>query len=100
MTIRLTPEAQADLDEIFGWYSERGSELGREFLAEFAGVLRRIEEFPQAASEIHVGMRRILLHRFPYCVFYVLEPTGPVILGCFHASRDPRIWRLRAGASA
>jgi len=97
MTVRLTPEAEADLGEIFAWYSDRGSELGLEFLAAFGDVLRRVEQFPHAAPEIHAGIRRVLLHRFPYCVFYFLEPDGPVVLGCFHASRDPRAWRVRAG---
>jgi plasmid stabilization system protein ParE len=65
MTIRLTPEAEADLGEIVSWYSERGRELGLGFLAAFADVLRRIERFPRASPEIHAGIRRILVHRFP-----------------------------------
>jgi plasmid stabilization system protein ParE len=97
MTVRLTPEAEADLDEVFAWYSERGAELGVQFLAAFADVLRRIDQFPQSAPDVHQGIRRLLLHRFPYCVFYFLEPAGPVVLGCLHASRDPRVWRVRAG---
>lgn len=98
MTVRVTPEAEADLGEIFAWYSERGSELGLEFLGAFTGALRQLEQFPRSAPEIHPGIRRVLLHQFPYCVFYFLEPAGPVVLGCFHASRDPRVWRIRIGA--
>lgn len=97
MTVRLTPEAAADLGEAFTWYSERGADLGLEFLNSFADALRRIEAFPESAPEIHQGIRRVLLRRFPYCAFYSLEAAGPVVLGCFHASRDPRAWRVRAG---
>ena len=97
MTVRLAPEAEADLDEVFGWYSERGAELGLEFLAAFTDALRQIDRFPRSAPEVHQGIRRLLLHRFPYCVFYFLESAGPIVLGCFHASRDPRVWRVRAG---
>jgi toxin ParE1/3/4 len=97
VTVRLTPEAEADLGEVFAWYSERGAKLGLEFLASFTDGLRRIEALPQSAPEVHHGIRRVLLRRFPYCVFYFLEAGGPVVLGCFHASRDPRVWRVRAG---
>ncbi len=97
MTVRLTPEAEADLVEVYAWYAERGAELGLEFLAAFADVLRQIDQFPQSASEVHLGIRRALFHRFPYCAVYLLEPNGAVVLGCFHAHRDPRVWRLRVG---
>lgn len=97
MTVRLTPEAEADLGEIFAWYSERGSDLGLEFVAAFADVLRQIERLPQSAPEVHQGIRRVLMRSFPYCIFYLLEPDAPVVLACFHASRDPRVWRVRAG---
>lgn len=97
MTLRFTPEAEADLGEAFSWYSDRGASLGLEFLAALGEALDRINRFPQSAPEVHQGIRRALIHRFPYCLFYWIEPTGPVILGCFHASRDPRAWRVRAG---
>jgi hypothetical protein len=29
-------------------------------------------------------------------VFYILEREGPLVLGCFHARRDPSAWRRRA----
>lgn len=97
MTVRLTPEAEADLGEIYAWYSDRGSGLGLEFLAAFAEVLRQIDRFPQSAPEVHMGIRRALFRRFPYCAIYLLEPDGAAVLGCFHAHRDPGVWRLRGG---
>lgn len=97
MTVRLTLEAEADLGEVLAWYTERGAALGLEFLASVADVLRRIEALPRSAPEVHRGIRRALLHRFPYCVFYLLESEGPVVLGCFHASQDPSAWRMPAG---
>ena len=95
MSGRLTPEAAADLREIFEWYSERDAALGLEFLAAFAEVARRIDEFPEIAAEIETGIRRAPLRRFPYFVFYFREQAGPVVLGCFHAHRDPQVWRVR-----
>ncbi len=97
MRVRLTPEAEADLAEILAWYSQRGATLGAEFLAAFSDVVRQIEQFPESASIVYPPFRRALLRRFPYCAFYFLEPSEAVVVGCFHAHRDPQVWRIRAG---
>jgi plasmid stabilization system protein ParE len=97
MRVRLTPEAEADLADILAWYSQRGETLGSEFLDAFSAVVHQIEHFPESASIVHPPFRRALLRRFPYCAFYFLEPTEAIVVGCFHAHRDPRVWRIRAG---
>jgi len=76
MSVRLTPEAAADLREIFEWCSEREASLGLEFLAAFAEVSRRIDEFPENAAEIEAGIRRAPLRRFPYFVFLFPRRNG------------------------
>jgi plasmid stabilization system protein ParE len=40
-------------------------------------------------------VRRGLVRRFPYGVFYVVTDDAIVILAVFHASRDPAGWRSR-----
>ena len=95
MRVRLTPEA--DVGQVLAWYAERAAALGDDFLACFEAVIRQIEQFPQIAPMVHAPFRRALLRRFPYCVFYYLEPEWAVVVGCFHAHRSPEAWRLRAG---
>ena len=97
MRVHLTPEAEADLAEILVWYSQRGATLSAEFLAAFSTVVRQIEQFPESAAVVHPPFRRALLRRFPYCAFYFLDVSEAVVVGCFHAHRDPRVWRIRAG---
>lgn len=99
MRVRLTPEAEAEADvaQVLRWYSERSSDFGGDFLACFEAVVRQLEEFPQIAPIVHPPFRRALLRRFPYCVFYHLEPDAAVIVGCFHAHRSPDVWHIRAG---
>lgn len=98
MRVRLTPEADADLTQVLAWYTERGHELGADFFACFEAVVHQIERFPEIAPVVHPPFRRALLRRFPYCVFYYLEPSEAVIVGCFHAHRSPEVWRIRADA--
>lgn len=33
-----------------------------------------------------------MTHRFPYLIFYAVDPDASVVLAVLHASRDPRRW--------
>jgi plasmid stabilization system protein ParE len=91
----LEPEAQADLGEAFLWYETQRLGLGSEFLAEVALVLERIERMPEAFAIVRSQTRRALLHRFPYAVFYVLDPDIVAVTAVMHGRRDPRRWQDR-----
>ena len=97
MRVRLTPEAEADVAQVLAWYTERAGELGADFFACFEAVIHQLEQFPQISPVVHAPFRRALLRRFPYCVFYSLEAEEAVVVGCFHAHRNPEAWRIRAG---
>ena len=91
----LEPEAQADLGEAFLWYETQRLGLGSEFFAEVALVLERIERMPESFVFIRGQTRRALLHRFPYAVFYVLDPDVVAVTAVMHGRRDPRRWQER-----
>jgi toxin ParE1/3/4 len=98
VNVRLTPEALSDLQDARSWYADHDVRLSDHFVASFEAVLRSLASHPEVYPVVHRQVRRALLRGFPYCVFYVLEPEGPLVLGCFHARRDPSAWRRRAGA--
>jgi plasmid stabilization system protein ParE len=91
----LEPEAQADLGEAFLWYEAQCLGLGSEFLAEVALVLERIERMPESFAIVRSQTRRALLHRFPYAVFYVLDPDVVAVTAVMHGRRDPHRWQER-----
>jgi plasmid stabilization system protein ParE len=97
MRVRVTPEAEADVAHALAWYTERGAELGADFFVCFEAVIRQLGQFPESAPVVHAPLRRALLRRFPYCVFYHIENDEAVVLACFHAHRSPEAWRIRAG---
>ncbi len=47
---------------------------------------------PQAYREVHPRVRRALLRRFPYMVFFVTEPDRIVIIGVVHVRQSPDVW--------
>lgn len=95
MSVRLRPEAEADVGDAYRWYEERMRGLGSEFLRAVDATLSAIERTPEAYPIVHESVRRALLRKFPYGLFYVIEPDGIVVLACFHARRDPKTWQER-----
>lgn len=87
--------ARADLADAFRWYEGQRAGLGSEFLAAVAVVLERIEENPMAHPMIRGATRRVLLRRFPYSVFYVVDPDLVAVTAIMHGRRDPRRWQER-----
>lgn len=41
------------------------------------------------------NVRRALLRRFPYALFFHVEDDALIVIACFHASRDPSQWQKR-----
>jgi plasmid stabilization system protein ParE len=95
LRVLLEPEARADLAEAFDWYENQRLGLGSEFLAEVARVLESIERNPQEYGIIQGQTRRALVRRFPYAVFYIIDPDLVAVTAVMHGRRDPRRWQER-----
>ncbi|MEX0613944.1 MAG: type II toxin-antitoxin system RelE/ParE family toxin [Pirellulales bacterium] len=65
-------------------------ELADEFLAELATAVETIVANPAAFEQIRPGVRRYLLDRFPYGVYYRMPDENTVrIIVVRHHSRRP-----------
>jgi plasmid stabilization system protein ParE len=89
------PEAEADMAEGFDWYEDRRDGLGQEFLAEVKAVFKMIEDNPLRHAVMYRNVRRALVRKFPYKVFYYLEADRAEVIGVVHAKRHPRFWQQR-----
>lgn len=67
----------------------RTSGPGLEFLDELPATYGRVVEGPFRYVELRSGIRRTLLRRFPYAVYFAVEAAIVVILAVLHAHRDP-----------
>jgi plasmid stabilization system protein ParE len=96
---RLVSESLVDLDveAAFEWYENERAGLGVEFLNELRAAYNRIAEGPLKYQELRGAIRRALLRRFPYAVYFAVEADVVVIVAVLHASRDPAEWQRRRG---
>ncbi|MBI3939568.1 MAG: type II toxin-antitoxin system RelE/ParE family toxin [Acidobacteria bacterium] len=89
------PAASADVDAAYEWYQEQRPGLGDEFVVAIDAAVASILAFPEAYPVVHRGVRRVLLERFPYGLYYRLTGQRAIIVACMHAARDAKVWRSR-----
>jgi plasmid stabilization system protein ParE len=89
------PEAQTDIREAARWYEDRESGLGLRFLGEIRTSLQHIANNPLMFPIIEEDVRRALLHKFPYSVYFVNEPEVIAVIGVLHQHRRPGAWKSR-----
>jgi len=88
-------EAEADLKEAYCWYERQRDGLGADFLLCFEDALERVRRSPVLYPLVHKTVRRAWMRRFPYGLFYVVEEQMVVVIGVFHARREPSCWQSR-----
>jgi len=93
--IIVRPEAEQDLREAAQWYEEKLEGLGREFLVCIDAALSLIKRNPKLYPQIYKNVRRMLIRRFPFGIFYIVEEAQIAVLAIFHASRAPKKWQER-----
>jgi toxin ParE1/3/4 len=94
--IVIRPEAERDMREAFSWYEQQMLGLGANFLLHVDAQLRSLQRNPIQYPVVHREVRRCLVRRFPYGIFYMVEDKRIVVLAVFHAKRDPKSWQTRS----
>ena len=93
--ITIRAEAESDISEAYTWYERQRKGLGSDFILCVEEGLGKIQRDPQIYPLVHRNVRRMLIHRFPYGIFYILEEGVILILAVYHAKRNPRRWQAR-----
>jgi toxin ParE1/3/4 len=50
---------------------------------------------PKLHAVVLGEVRKAVVRRFPYCIYYREEEAGVRVLAVFHTSRDPAEWERR-----
>jgi plasmid stabilization system protein ParE len=91
----IRPEAKEDLREAKRWYRDVSPTIGRDFVQKVVDAIALIQERPLAFQVVYRTFRRVLLHRFPYALFYHAGNDRIVVVAVLHQARDPEILESR-----
>jgi toxin ParE1/3/4 len=89
------PEAEVELIEAARFYEQRVSTLGAQFLDAVDRAILIILDAPDRWRIVEADVRRYLMPRFPYAIYYRALPDHIRILAFKHHSRHPDYWRYR-----
>jgi toxin ParE2 len=90
--VRLVEAAEQELLAASAYYDIQKPGLGAEFLDQVERALCDIAAHPERWPCIRLGMRRRLLHRFPYGLLYKIDPAETIVLAVAHLHRHPNYW--------
>ena len=95
MKSRFHEAADAELTEAILYYDSKALGLGDRFLAEVKVATLRIEQYPEIAQVIDLGVRAKILTSFPHSLMYVIDPREIFIVAVAHHGRRPAYWADR-----
>lgn len=95
MTYRFADEALAEYIAAGRYYNQQVPGLGDAFADEIEAGIRQILGGPRTWRVIEDDVRRVLVGRFPYGIYYTVENDVIVIWAVKHLHRDPDYWQGR-----
>jgi len=91
----ILPFAETDIKETVSYFKEVSDTLDRDFIQEidasFFEILRNPAAFPIAKYDI----RKFVMAKFPFCIYFVDREEALYIISVFHDKRNPRDWQRR-----
>lgn len=93
--VHIQPRAAADAEEAAAWYEQQQVGLGVEFVLELDAVIDRAAANPELYEVQYRGVRRVLLRRFPYAVYFFVDEEVVEIFATLHQHRESEVWRDR-----
>lgn len=90
MRVEYHPLTTSDLNNAIAYYNRQQAGLGNELRAEVYASIERVVASPAQFSIVSKGIRRCLVHRFPYAIlFHVVSEETLRVLVIRHHRRHP-----------
>jgi len=87
--IKISQKAFFEIEDAKEYYNLQQNNLGDTFKSDLKNSIENIKNFPNLYPNITNDMKRCILHRFPYSIFYTLKQDIILILSVAHQHRKP-----------
>lgn len=94
--ITIRRAARAEYDEAVDWYEQKRLGLGADFVRRVKEKLALIAAPPLMNAVMFRDVRKAIVSRFPYSIYYRVAETKVIVIAIFHSNREPRNWQSRS----
>ena len=88
--VRISPLAKQDIREAIDFYETQRIGLGYELFDEIYATIETVRMNPEAYGHDEIDVRKKLVHRFPYVVFYRKLSDSIDVVAVAHTSRSDK----------
>jgi hypothetical protein len=86
------PAVEPEVADIYHWYEQRRPGLGDAFLASLERTVNRLHTTLDCQPVVHGDVRRALILRFPYGVFYRIRECRVEVVAVQQSLLSPAVW--------
>jgi hypothetical protein len=97
--VYVQPEAHGEAQLAAEWYESQRPGLGTEFVLELDAMIERATATPELYALQFRNVRRVLLRRFPYAVYFVFENGAVEVFAILSQKREPALWQGRVSST-
>lgn len=95
LVVEFTSYAREDIREIALWYRNEQDGLDDRFIFSLKASLDSLIKNPFVYQINFHSVRSMLMKRFPYRIYYLIEEPAILIVGVMHTKRNPKLIRRR-----
>jgi toxin ParE1/3/4 len=96
MRLEFHPEAELELIEAAVYYDKQVPGLGERFESEIRYAIDLLLDQPEIGLPVDPDLRKFILTRFPFTLYYSVTADVLRIEAVAHQSRRPGYWKSRA----
>lgn len=94
-SVELSNEAEVDFDSSYEYYFEESPTVADAFFQKLNFAFNIIKQNPYSFSIIHKNIRKYVIKKFPFVIYYTVNDPIIKVIAIFHTSRHPEIWNDR-----
>ena len=91
--------ADADVQSAFEYYDSHQPGRGELFMRHLDAALARVRVFSESAPIFYGEYRRLLIHGYPYAIFFTIVGPRLLVAAVMDLRQDPRTITKRLGAN-
>lgn len=94
-SIEISDEAEIDFDKSYEYYYEDSPKVADAFFRIINMGFENIKQNPNSFPIAHKDLRKYVVKKFPFVIYYQISDLIIHVIAIFHTSRNPEIWNER-----